>query len=71
MRNIHPRSASGQRRLAATHYSPVESDSGLTSIERRRVAIAALGILEREHELRLAQIRNERRTLLAQLAGAG
>jgi hypothetical protein len=38
----------------------------LTILERRRVALASLALLEQQCVLRLAQIRADRRALLAQ-----
>ena len=51
--------------------SRFEPDPPLTAAERRRVALAALQIQERRYQLRLVQIQQERRALLAgQRAGA-
>jgi hypothetical protein len=55
-------------------FSPRESESRknnagrepeLTAEERRRIALASLELFEREHLLRVARIRAERRALLA------
>jgi hypothetical protein len=42
------------------------ADATLTREERRNVALAALEIMKRRHQLKIAQIEAEKRALLAQ-----
>jgi hypothetical protein len=60
MRNVHRAPYAAQ-----IDQSHLKHDPPLTTAERRRVALASLAIMERRHQLRIAQIQAERRTLLA------
>jgi hypothetical protein len=70
VRNLSPRSVRHQPRLGDVHHTPTDRDPPLTAGERLRVALAGLVLIEREHELRLVQLRAERRMLLARAKGA-
>lgn len=72
MRTLPAKDPSRQRRVAAptSQFRGGLDAPELTADERRRVDLAALVLLEREHVCRLAQIRADREALLAQLKGA-
>ena len=52
------------------HQTHLGAEPPLSYRERCRVALGALGILERKCQLRLAQIQQERAALLANLESA-
>jgi hypothetical protein len=66
MTTLTPRRTSRQDSTAPRAEKSAQWGIELTASERRRVALAALAIVERRCQIRLAQIAAERRALLAQ-----
>jgi hypothetical protein len=73
MRTVHHELPARHRPGVTTQnrsHSDADKSAPLTYRERCRVALGALGILERKHRLRLTQIQQERAALLANLESA-